>query len=124
MDNRKVIVASYIICSMALWFLTRSAIQWFYLTFYQVRRLPGITFVREALPVVLGGAALVILLRHPKANAVLDEVVAELKKVTWPGREEVIKSTTVVLICVLFASFLLAGFDLAWGKVIGFLLHS
>ena len=124
MDNRKVIVTSYIVASITLWLLTRAAIQWFYLTFYQVRRFPGITLIREALPVLLGAGVLVFLLRHPRTNLVLDEVVAELKKVTWPGKDEVVKSTTVVLICVLFASFMLAGFDLAWGKIIGFLLHS
>jgi preprotein translocase subunit SecE len=53
-----------------------------------------------------------------------DEVVSELRKVTWPSRDDVVKSTTVVLVCVLIASFILAGFDLIWGKVIGFLLHS
>ena len=124
MDNRKLIVASYIATSMLLWFLTRATIQWFYLTFYQVRRLPGIAAVRETLPVLIAAIAFVTLLKHPKVSPFLDEVVGELKKVTWPGREDVIKSTTVVLICVLFASFLLAGFDLAWGKIIGFLLHS
>jgi len=124
MDNRKIIVASYLVASMTLWFLTRSAIQWFYLTFYQVRRLPGIAAVREVLPVLVGVITLFVLLRHPKTNVLLDECVAELKKVTWPGREEVVRSTTVVLICVLFASFMLAGFDLVWGKVIGYLLHS
>jgi preprotein translocase SecE subunit len=124
MDNRKIIVTSYLLSSMVLWFLTRSAIQWFYLTFYQVRRLPGIAFAREALPVLVGGVAFLILFRHPRTTPLLDEVITELKKVTWPSRDEVVKSTTVVLICVLFASFMLAGFDLAWGKVIGFLLHS
>ncbi len=124
MDNRKIIITSYLVSSMVLWFLTRSAIQWFYLTFYQVRRLPGIAFGREVLPVLVGGATLLILSRHPKTTPLLDEVITELKKVTWPSRDEVVKSTTVVVICVLFASFMLAGFDLAWGKVIGFLLHS
>jgi len=124
MDNRKLIVTSYIVTSMVLWFLTRATIQWFYLTFYQVRRLSGIAAVREVLPVLVGLTTFAILLKHPKISPFLDEVVGELKKVTWPGREEVIKSTTVVLICVVFASFMLAGFDLAWGKIIGFLLHS
>jgi preprotein translocase SecE subunit len=122
MDNRKLIVASYIVASMVAWFLSRSAIQYFYLTFYQIRRLPGITFLREALPFALGATTFVILIRHPKVNMVLEEVVAELKKVTWPTRQEVVRSTTVVLICILIASFILAGFDLVWGKVITSLL--
>lgn len=124
MDNRKLIVTSYIAASMLLWFLTRATIQWFYLTFYQVRRLPGIAFVRESLPVLVAAITFVVLLKHPKVSPFLDEVVAELKKVTWPGREEVVKSTTVVLVCIFFVSMILAGFDLAWGKIIGFLLHS
>lgn len=106
------------------WFLTRSALQFLYVTFYQVRRLSGISAINEALPVIVGVLTFVILFKHPRVNTVLDEVVSELKKVTWPGREDVIKSTTVVLICVLFASFILAGFDFVWGKVIGNLLHS
>ena len=124
MDNRKIILGSYLATAIVTWFLVRSGIQYFYLAFYQVRRLPGIGVLREAVPVLLGATAFIVLLKHVKANAFMDDVVAELKKVTWPGREDVSKSTTVVIICILIASFILAGFDVLWGKVITFLLHS
>lgn len=124
MENRKIIVASYITAAMLGWFLTRSALQFLYVTFYQVRRLSGIATINEVLPVVVAALTFGILLKHPRVSTVLDEVVSELKKMSWPSREDVIKSTTVVLICVLFASFVLAGFDLAWGEIIGYLLHS
>lgn len=124
MDNRKLIVAFYIASSALLWFMARSSLHFLYLTFYQVRRLPGIAVIREVVPILLGGVLFGVLLRHPVVNAYLEDVVSELKKVTWPSRDDVVKSTTVVLVCIVIASFILAGFDLIWGKVITFLLHS
>jgi preprotein translocase subunit SecE len=41
----------------------------------------------------------------------LREVRAELKKVAWPTRKEVINSTIVVLIAVVFMTSLVFGFD-------------
>jgi preprotein translocase subunit SecE len=124
MDNRKIIIASYVGGAILLWFLTRQGLQGLYVGFYQVRKLPGITLVREFLPVVVGLAAFFILFFHTKVNSFLEEVVVELKKVTWPSREDVVKSTIVVLGCVLFASGVLAVFDIAFGKMISYLLHS
>ncbi len=124
MDNRKLILAFYMVCSAVLWFLSRSFIEWTYHTFYAIRRYAAVGVLREMLPVVLGIALFTILLRHPRANTVMDEVVSELRKVTWPSKDDVMKSTTVVLICILIASFILAGFDLLWGQVIGYLLNT
>jgi preprotein translocase subunit SecE len=124
MDNRKIIVASYVGASIILWYLTRQGLQGLYVGLYQVRRLPGIALIREFLPVIVGLATFFILLLNTKVGSFLDEVVLELKKVTWPSREDVVKSTAVVLVCVLFASCVLAVFDIAFGRVIGYFLHS
>lgn len=122
MDNRKVILSTYLTAAMLTWFLLRTFIQWLHTTFYQIRKLPGVAFGREALPVVLAIVVFAVLFNHKKVNEVMDEVVAELKKVTWPSREDVVKSTWVVMICIAFASLVLVGFDLLWGKMISFLL--
>lgn len=122
MDNRKIILSSYLSAAIMTWFLCRAFVQWLHMTFYHVRRLPGIALGREALPVLLGVVVFAVLFNHKKVNEVMEEVVSELKKVTWPSREDVVKSTWVVMICIIFASFVLAGFDLLWGKVISFLL--
>lgn len=124
MDNRKIIVSFYLVTAMVVWFLCRSSLQFLHLQFYQFRRIAGINTLREVLPVLLAAVVFFILTRHPKANLVLEEVVTEIKRVTWPGREDVVRSTTVVLICILIASFILAAFDVLWGKVITTLLHS
>ena len=122
MDNRKIILSSYLATSFLTWFLTRSFFTWLSSKVYEIRRLSGFKYWLEALPVLAAVAVFVVLLRHPKVNAFLDEVVAELKKVTWPSKDDVVKSTWVVLVCIFFISLILAGFDVIWGKVIGYLL--
>ena len=44
------------------------------------------------------------------------EVVAELRKVIWPGRRELITYTTVVIVFVAFIVALVAGLDLLFAK--------
>ncbi len=124
MDNRKLILAFYMVCSAVLWFLSRSLLEWTHHTFYAIRRYAAVGVLREALPVVLAAILFAVLFRHARVNQVMDEVVSELKKVTWPTRDDVVKSTTVVLICILICSFILAGFDLIWGHVISYLLNT
>jgi len=122
MDSRKIIVACYLSASAIVWFLIRTFVQWLNAAFYQVRKLPGIEIGRESLPVVGALITFFVLIRHPKVNEVMDEVVVELKKVTWPSSTEVKRSTIVVMVCILLASSVLAFFDLVFGKVVGFLL--
>ena len=49
------------------------------------------------------------------------EVRAELRKVAWPGRSEVINSTVIVVIAVAFLTALIFGYDFAFGKFVLFL---
>ena len=51
----------------------------------------------------------------------LAEVRGELRKVAWPGRQEVINSTIVVLIAVIFMSLLIFAFDYGSAKLTLFL---
>ncbi len=122
MDNRKVTVTSYLGAAALVWFLSRSFIFWMISTFYKVRKIPALNTLKEVLPFLLFALTFAILLKHPKVNEVMDEVVSELKKVSWPSRDDVMKSTWVVLIYILIASFILSGFDLLWGKLVGLLL--
>ena len=46
------------------------------------------------------------------------QVVAELRKVLWPTRKELITYTTVALVFVLFMVGIVAGLDFAFGKIV------
>ena len=49
------------------------------------------------------------------------EVRSELRKVAWPTRPEVINSTIIVLIAVVFMTTLIFGFDYVSAKAVLFL---
>jgi preprotein translocase SecE subunit len=68
------------------------------------------------------GVALVagiIAVRNQRAHDFSHEVVAELRKVTWPSRHETQRATVVVIVTTLIISFMLGLFDLAWAKLTG-----
>ncbi len=52
----------------------------------------------------------------------LKEVRAELKKVGWPGRRELIKLTLVVIVVTLVVSLYIGGLDLIFAKLMGILI--
>jgi len=58
----------------------------------------------------------------PKVNDYLNEVVVELKKVTWPTRKETSAATIVVIITLLIMAVILYAFDMLWGYLIKIVL--
>ena len=50
------------------------------------------------------------------AKEFIREVRGELKKVAWPTKAEVVTSTIVVLMAVIFMTLLIFGLDLAFSK--------
>jgi len=46
------------------------------------------------------------------------QVVAELRKVVWPTQEQLVTYFMVVMIFVVFMMALIAGLDLAFGKLV------
>jgi preprotein translocase subunit SecE len=55
--------------------------------------------------------------RHPHINALAQEVVAELKKVTWPTAAETRAATVVVILTSMVVSAVLGFFDLGFNWV-------
>lgn len=63
------------------------------------------------------GAAVVtgvVLIRVQRAIHFTDEVVGELKEVTWPTREEAVRASTTVVLTAIFAACLIAAYDFLW----------
>lgn len=57
-----------------------------------------------------------------KAFDFLREVQVELSKVVWPGRDQTVKLTIIVLITILIVGFFLGGLDLILNRILNFLL--
>jgi preprotein translocase subunit SecE len=56
--------------------------------------------------------------KFAELKAFLVEVRGELKKVTWPGRQEVYATTLVVMATTVFFGFYLWGLDLVFSRVL------
>ena len=52
------------------------------------------------------------------------ELRSELKKVVWPTPKQVVKSTLVVIACVLFVGLFIWAFDFAAGNGIKWLINA
>jgi len=48
----------------------------------------------------------------------VQEVLAEFRKVTWPSRQELINSTTIVIVVTVVLAFFLGGVDIALSKAV------
>jgi preprotein translocase subunit SecE len=53
----------------------------------------------------------------------VQDVLVEFRKVTWPSRQELINSTTVVIVVTVVLAFFLGGVDIALTKVVERILH-
>ena len=67
--------------------------------------------------IILGTVTFLILNRHPKVVTFTDEVIDELRKVTWPEKDDTVHSTVVVIGLTLFIAGALATYDYVWAEV-------
>jgi preprotein translocase subunit SecE len=63
---------------------------------------------------VTGIVTFLFLNRHAQVYTFTDEAVSELRKVTWPSKEETWRSTMVVIICTGVLMAALASYDFVW----------
>jgi len=74
-------------------------------------------FVIAAVLFAAGMFLLLRILERPKYADMLIETELELRKVTWPGMQEVVNSSLVVILCVVFLMGFLAASDYVLGRV-------
>lgn len=67
--------------------------------------------------IALGG--LVYGVKNPRAWEFSNDVVTELNKVTWPEKQQMQRSTVVVIVTTLIIAFILGLFDFVWGELTG-----
>jgi preprotein translocase SecE subunit len=125
MSNQRFIILFFLAAAVVAGFTIRS----FAAELLPVFSVPdflllGILSLSALLAMLSGVVAFILLLRNQKAVTFVDEVVTELRKVFWPGREETFNNTTVVIATVVILSSTLAIYDFFWAKVTSILLYS
>lgn len=53
-----------------------------------------------------------------RAREFVGEVLVEFHKVTWPGRPELVNSTTVVIVVTVVVAFFLGAVDIGLARVV------
>ena len=86
--------------------------------------LGGFVPVSTLIGVLAGIVTLVVLLRNEKANTFTDQVLTELRLVTWPTREETFSNTGIVVGATVFFAALLSSYDFLWAKLTGIFLYT
>jgi preprotein translocase subunit SecE len=72
--------------------------------------------------IVTAGVLTYLVYRREASQQGAAEVVAELRKVTWPTRKETSQATVVVIVTVIIAAIFLQIFDAIWSKVTSYIL--
>jgi preprotein translocase subunit SecE len=72
----------------------------------------------------LGSVVFFMLNRHPKVISFTDEVINELRKVTWPDKDETVHGTVVVIGLTLFIAAVFGIYDYVWAEVTQIVLFS
>ncbi len=102
------------LCGALLFFvLFKWTTDWVWGYFTRVPDEFVITVVSTVVTLVTG----VLLYRHEPTYSLVDEVSAELRKVTWPTPKEVRAATIVVVIMTIISASILGVFDMVWSNV-------
>jgi preprotein translocase subunit SecE len=77
--------------------------------------------LRVGLPVFLASFGIWMafrLVNIPQFADFLIAVEAEMNKVSWPTRGELVRSSVVVIFCIFFLAVVLYGYDLFWSSLL------
>lgn len=86
--------------------------------------LVGPLALSVVLAVVAFFATFFALMRNKKAVTFSTETIREMYKVTWPGREETMRSSTVVVLSAVGSATFLALCDYFWAQVTDILIFT
>ncbi|MEC7987461.1 MAG: preprotein translocase subunit SecE [Myxococcota bacterium] len=119
MNNRKYIVATLLAISFLISITLRGLIETALLQADNLGDpiLFGLFKSTTVGAVIFFAACFFVLNRTSKVVQFTDESWTELRSVTWPDREETVRSTVVVIGVTLFIAFMLGLYDFVWAKV-------
>ncbi|MCD6497268.1 MAG: preprotein translocase subunit SecE [Deltaproteobacteria bacterium] len=109
MGERKYVHLMFLTGGMVLAYVLIQATDWIWGFFYKPEAMK--VFLTA---IVLAGGSTYALWRSERVFQLASEVVAELRKVTWPTRKETSQAAVVVIVLVIIVAIILGVFDLFW----------
>ncbi|MBI4042980.1 MAG: preprotein translocase subunit SecE [Deltaproteobacteria bacterium] len=122
MNNRQIAVAAFLAFSALVWYVVERLVTQFAVSLGVARRVPGGEAFFVVVPLAVAGGLALYLIRNQRANDFMNEVITELKKVSWPVRKEIVASTVVAVVIMLLAGAILGLFDAFWAHVFKLIL--
>ena len=121
-DLRRYVVFTEGALAIFVWWALAQVLLSFW-NIFQIRSIDLLGFhAAYVIAFAIVGPSFVYLMRSQPAQDFANEVLVELKKVTWPTWKETRQATMVVLVLVAIIAAILGGFDLIWAKLIKFIL--
>lgn len=109
--NNKLITSSFALFAFIIGLTLSLLIKAFSGAFGIVARMTESDAIRHGLPVLVGLFIFVYLQFNGRTAAWADEVINEVRKVTWPNQKDLIAMTIAVIVMVLISSVIISGFD-------------
>lgn len=118
--TRQVTAASlFVTIALGCWQLSVMLKTWSWL---QARAL-GLEYAIPGALIALGGWFSYRLVNYPPFADFLIAVEAEMAKVSWPSRRELVRATIVVLVTMLVLTIMLSVYDTVWSLLLDKLLN-
>jgi len=125
MDNRKYIVMAFLAVAALIGLAARGlTIPMFALLEVGDPQIFGTLEGTTLLGLSMGVVSFLVLNRHPAAYGFADEVVTELRKVTWPDKDETVRSTSVVVGFAISMAVAITLYDFVWGRLTSMFLFT
>ena len=110
-DNRRWILISLFLFGITVGYVSFLLFRNINVMFRLATYFPFAEVLVKALPVVLGVGIFVWVYRSQSRMSYLDDVVGEIRKITWPTRKDTVASTIVVVIAILIIASILGVYD-------------
>lgn len=103
----------YLCGGVLLFFLLQWTIDWLWGYFFRPMPETTTSLVAFSLALICG----ISLYRNDRTYGMVNEIAAELKKVTWPTAKEVRAATIVVIAMSVISAVILGVFDIVWSNL-------
>jgi preprotein translocase SecE subunit len=125
-ENQRAITLLNLSAAAAVALLVRSAAVSLvaYSPGFQDPSLGGVVSGSALAAAVCGAITFAVLNKHERAKAFTSTTVEELRKVTWPTREDTTAQTTVVITAALGFGLLMFLYDFGWANLTKVVLYS
>lgn len=125
MSHQRFVILVFVLGSAFLTSVLQAGVSSLFLQMaWEDTRYFGLMSTSSAVAFAAGIGSFFALIRTPVALRFTDEVVGELRKVTWPTRDEAFQATSTVIFTAVFVAAIVGVYDFVWKKMADFFLFT